>query len=199
MRHASSVIIGGNGVQFRCRFLGCSYTAISIETIPKDFICVLVFRCFAYNAEEIRVGRVPSGVVGKPVEFESMWFFFVSFQYPRSNDVTEKMILVLFFFQFLNSWRFDSRVRKFGDSGEWRTCDELRPWTWRSMLPGLICASSKHRSHNWGMFFKNDLNHIFRIFPYSFWLLNLCKTFFCVNVLLWYGLTKCIGVLTVLA
>ena len=28
-------------------------------------------RCFAYNAKEIRVAQVPSGVVGKPVEFES--------------------------------------------------------------------------------------------------------------------------------
>ena len=35
------------------------------------------FRCFAYNANEIRVGRVPSGVVGKPVEFESMSAIFV--------------------------------------------------------------------------------------------------------------------------
>ena len=28
-------------------------------------------RCFAYNAKEIRVGHVPSGVVNKPVEFQS--------------------------------------------------------------------------------------------------------------------------------
>ena len=37
-------------------------------------INIVVFsrtRCFAYNAKEIRVGHVPSGVVGKPVEFQS--------------------------------------------------------------------------------------------------------------------------------
>ncbi|KAK2719655.1 hypothetical protein QYM36_005214 [Artemia franciscana] len=28
------------------------------------------FRCFAYNSQEIRVGNIPDGVVGEPVEFE---------------------------------------------------------------------------------------------------------------------------------
>jgi len=55
------------------------FTEISLETISRKYGIqkynhFLIIRCFAYNAEEIRVGRVPSGVVGKPVEFESMRF-----------------------------------------------------------------------------------------------------------------------------
>ena len=48
------------------------------NVIVMNYICfsLLVFRltrCFAYNAKEIRIGRIPSGVVGKPVEFESKY------------------------------------------------------------------------------------------------------------------------------
>ena len=40
-------------------------------TTSRVFLSPAPIRCFAYDAKEIRVGPVPSGVVGQPVEFES--------------------------------------------------------------------------------------------------------------------------------
>lgn len=32
------------------------------------------FHCFAYDPSQIKVGKIPNGTVGKPVEFESEYF-----------------------------------------------------------------------------------------------------------------------------
>ncbi|XP_046654649.1 filamin-C-like isoform X2 [Daphnia pulicaria] len=58
---------GGVNVSFSSTSVG-EYT-IDVQ-VKNQRLAGAPFRCFAYNAEEIRVGRVPSGVVGKPVEFE---------------------------------------------------------------------------------------------------------------------------------
>lgn len=46
--------------------------AIDIEFFEKA-IRGSPFECFAYDAKMIRVGPIPNGFVGKPVEFESTW------------------------------------------------------------------------------------------------------------------------------
>ena len=48
----------------------CAYN-FNIQCFIFLKLCGNFFRCFAYDAKEIRVGEVPSGVVGQPVEFES--------------------------------------------------------------------------------------------------------------------------------
>lgn len=36
------------------------------------------FRSQAYNARAIQVGHIPNGVVNEPVEFESMYFYYLA-------------------------------------------------------------------------------------------------------------------------
>lgn len=58
--------------------------------------CFSPSRCFAYNAKEIRIGRIPSGVVGKPVEFES-----------KCLEVAERLVeQITFYLIFFLFWSF---------------------------------------------------------------------------------------------
>ncbi|XP_059352458.1 filamin-B-like isoform X4 [Daphnia carinata] len=59
--------VGGVNVSFSATTVGEHVIDIQVK---NQRLSGAPFRCFAYNAQEIRVGRVPSGVVGKPVEFE---------------------------------------------------------------------------------------------------------------------------------